>query len=240
LYRDTRIPQKTCTRTCKNHAMLRLFRLQRDPTLKRLFYSAASIRSATFTVFYCRAVSANSMNSNTLIVSLFLVFTSCISTRNTQSFDNSNELCVDISKINKIISSDSAMLDYFSASKNISSNIYYDSILHWGINYFLITDISTFRVSKDSTLNLNKVYSDLLKEQSKYIRENKQIMLPCIINENTKSQSNLETNYMFDPKDKLYFVEINLILKKPGFKKGYLYLFDKQEMKILKKTFWTE
>jgi len=104
----------------------------------------------------------------------------------------------------------------------------------------LITDISTFRVSKDSTLNLNKVYSDLLKEQSKYIRENKQIMLPCIINENTKSQSNLETNYMFDPKDKLYFVEINLILKKPGFKKGYLYLFDKQEMKILKKTFWTE
>lgn len=35
----------------KNHAMLRSLRLQGDPTLNRLFYSAAFTRSATFTHF---------------------------------------------------------------------------------------------------------------------------------------------------------------------------------------------
>ena len=176
-----------------------------------------------------------------LIVVLTSLF-SCRSARNIYMADKDGYQCVKLEKINALILKDKEMIDYFSILKKDTLIFHKDTVISMGFHMFFTYDLAMYRASIDTTKNYHEAYYDLEQENLINIKEKKKVIVTCIKNDFTKSESDLEISYWYNSKDNVYSIDIVEILKEPGHKQGYMLLIKDNitGFEILKRSYWTE
>ncbi len=111
------------------------------------------------------------------------------------------------------------MLSYFSTLQKDSLIFYKDTTISIGFHLFFTRDLALSRAKIDSTKSQQEIYHESEQEYFQYNRERKKIIAPCNYNILLKNHSDLEINYWYNPKDKVYSIDIVKILKNRVIKK---------------------